>query len=163
LLKAKLATIYLALGSNIGDRLVNLAKARALLEKVVCLIKVSSVYQTAPWGYAQQEDFYNQVISAQTSLKPKKLLRSLKRIEKRLGREKTFRNGPRVIDIDILFYDDLIFKSRRIQIPHARLEERAFVLEPLAEIAPGLIHPVLKKSAAELLSQVDTGGVKLVC
>jgi len=158
-----LAKIYLGLGSNIGDRLDNLAKARTLLEKIIHIVKLSSVYQTAPWGYAQQEDFYNQVVSAQTSLNPNKLLRNLKKIEKKLGREKNFRNGPRVIDIDILLYDDLIIKRRRLQIPHTLMHERAFVLVPLAEIAPDLIHPILKQPVAEMLNQIDVDGIKLLC
>lgn len=146
-----------------GDRLANLTRARTLLAKVVNLQKRSSVFQTAPWGYIQQDDFLNQVVSAQTNLRPYRLLRRLKRIEKKLGRERNFRYGPRVIDIDLLFYDDLILNGRRLQIPHASLHERAFVLVPLTEIAPEVIHPVLKKSVTELLSQVNTDGVKLLC
>ena len=158
-----MSLVYIALGSNLGDRAANLAKAREMLGKDIRVLKCSSIYQTTPWGYSEQEDFYNQVMECETELTPKGLLRRLKGIEKRIGRKKTFRNGPRVIDLDIIFYDDLIMDSRRLIIPHPGMHERAFVLVPLAEINPGLVHPVLGKSIAELLAMVDQTGVNRIC
>ncbi len=138
--------IILALGTNLGDRLQNLQEALAHLAPEVLVTRVSSVYETEPWGYADQPRFLNQVVLAQTELKPLALLRYVKQIEDALKRVKTIRNGPRTIDLDILFYDDIILESETLTIPHPRLAERAFVMVPLAEIAPDFIHPVLKKS-----------------
>lgn len=154
-----MSLVYIALGSNLVDRAVNLAVARQMLAHDTWALKCSSIYQTAPWGYSDQDDFYNQVLECETSLSPMRLLRRLKRIEKRMGRKKTFRNGPRVIDLDILFYDDLILEAKRLVIPHPRLHERAFVLVPIAEISPGFVHPVLGKTIVELLAKVDQAGV----
>jgi 2-amino-4-hydroxy-6-hydroxymethyldihydropteridine diphosphokinase len=158
-----LSLVYIALGSNLGDREANLAKAREMLDNDIRVLKCSSIYQTAPWGYSEQEDFYNQVLECETNLRPMSLLKWLKRFEKRMGRKKTFRNGPRVIDLDILFYDNVILETRRLVIPHPGMHERAFVLVPLAELNPGLIHPVLGKTIAELLAMVDQTGVRRIC
>jgi len=158
-----LSLVYIALGSNLGDRAANLAKAREMLGNDIQVLKCSSLYQTAPWGYSKQDDFYNQVLECETELSPMRLLRRLKRFEKRMGRKKTFLNGPRVIDLDILFYDNLIMETRHLVIPHPRMHERAFVLVPLAEICPGLVHPVFGKNMAELLAMVDQTGVRRIC
>lgn len=128
----------------------------------MCVCKQSLLYETAAWGYTDQPDFLNQVVQVETDLTPLRLLNFLKRTEMELGRVENFRYGPRLIDIDILFYDDLVKNTNQLQIPHPRIPERAFVLVPLNEIAPGLKHPVLGKTIAELLAELpDRAGVKL--
>jgi 2-amino-4-hydroxy-6-hydroxymethyldihydropteridine diphosphokinase len=152
-------TIYLALGTNLGDRMDNLRRAVAALSPTLRVTGLSSVYETPPWGYADQPAFLNMTLAAETDLDPQALIAFLKKLETDLGREKTFRNGPRLIDIDILFYDDLIFEQADLTIPHPRLHERAFVLVPLNDIAPDLMHPVLKRTVHDLLKDMDTKGV----
>lgn len=152
-------TVYIALGSNLGDRAANLAAAIAALAPRVEVTARSGIYETAPWGYADQPAFLNQVVAGRTALGPREVLAWLKEIESRVGRTKTFRYGPREIDLDILFYDDLTLDEPGLTIPHPRLHERAFVLVPLARIAPDLIHPALGLAMRALLRQVDAGGV----
>jgi len=151
--------IYLALGANLGDRLANLRAAIDALPPEVTVLAESPVYETPPWGVADQPAFLNMAVKAETHLAPPALLAHLKQLETALGRTPTFRYGPRVIDIDILFYDDLVFESEGLIIPHPRLHERAFVLLPLADIAPDVRHPVIGKAVRELLAQVDTTGI----
>lgn len=148
-------TIYLALGSNLGNRLANLKNAISNLPPQMDVKKKSPVYETPPWGYADQPAFLNQVLMAETYMEPENLLGHLKRLETALGREPNFENGPRLIDIDILFYDDVIIDSPPLVIPHPRLHHRGFVLVPLNDIAPDLVHPVLGKSISELLLDVE--------
>lgn len=155
-------TVYIALGSNLGDRSANLRSAIAGLPPAVVPTAVSSVYETPPWGYEEQPAFLNQVVQGTTRLPPVRLMEYLKELEKRIGRRPTFRNGPRVIDLDILFYDQEVCESHRLTIPHPRLQERAFVLVPLAELAPDLFHPVLQKTIRELLTQIDSSSIKIV-
>jgi 2-amino-4-hydroxy-6-hydroxymethyldihydropteridine diphosphokinase len=154
-------TIYLSLGSNIGDRLANLQSAISLLPPNIQPLTQSSVYETEPWGYTDQPPFLNLVIKANTMLDPFDVLTFVQEIEVSMGRQETFRFGPRLIDLDILFYDDLVLDTPKLTIPHPRLTQRAFVLVPLAEIEPDLSHPVLKKTIQQIKSTVDTNILKL--
>jgi 2-amino-4-hydroxy-6-hydroxymethyldihydropteridine diphosphokinase len=154
-----MATVLLALGTNLGERLSNLRAALEAFAPEIHVLAESAVYETEPWGYADQPAFLNMVVRAQTELTPPELLDRLKNLEATLGRTPTFRNGPRLIDLDILFYDDLLLDTPSLVIPHPRLHERAFVLVPLAEVAPTLMHPRLGQSVAQLLATVDRRGV----
>jgi 2-amino-4-hydroxy-6-hydroxymethyldihydropteridine diphosphokinase len=147
--------VYLALGSNMGNRLANLKNAISLLTPQMVVKKKSPVYETPPWGYADQPAFLNQVVMAETYMEAEALLGHLKRLETALGRVESFQNGPRLIDIDILFYDDVILDSPPLVIPHPRLHQRAFVLVPLNDIASDFVHPVLGKPISDLLLDVD--------
>jgi 2-amino-4-hydroxy-6-hydroxymethyldihydropteridine diphosphokinase len=154
--------VYLALGTNLGDRLANLKQAIASLTPQMEVKAKSSVYETPPWGYEDQPKFLNQVIKAITYLEPEPLLKHLKRLEVALGRKESFQNGPRLIDIDILFFDDTVVHTSSLVIPHPRLHERAFVLLPLMDIAPDLVHPVNKKSVSEMVVECDVSAIQLV-
>lgn len=132
---------YLGLGTNLGDREANLRAAIRQLRAAGSISAISSVYRTEPVGYRDQPDFWNLVLELETDVGPEELLREAHRIEEALGRVRTFRNAPRPIDIDLLFYDDLVLESPHLTLPHPRAMERGFVLYPLAEIAPQLRHP----------------------
>jgi 2-amino-4-hydroxy-6-hydroxymethyldihydropteridine diphosphokinase len=151
--------VYIALGTNLGDRLANLRAAIESLPPNVTVLAQSHIYETPPWGYEDQPAFLNMVLKAETMLEPEPLLSYLKQIEEELGREKSVRWGPRLIDLDILFYNDLVVDSSPLVIPHPRLHERGFVLVPMADIAPGFTHPVLARSVEELLAEIDTGEI----
>ncbi len=152
--------VYLALGSNLGNRLSNLKEAIAALPPQMEVKAKSAVYETPPWGYEDQPKFLNQVIKATTYLDPEPLLKHLKRLEVTLGRKETFQNGPRLIDMDILFYDDLILNTRSLVIPHPHLQERGFVLLPLMDIDPDLTHPISKKSVREMVTDCHIEGIE---
>jgi 2-amino-4-hydroxy-6-hydroxymethyldihydropteridine diphosphokinase len=146
-----MATTYLSLGSNLGNRARNIYAALRRLRSRVRLDHISSLYETEPVGPVEQSWFLNLVCSGDTTLSPEALLGFVKGIEREIGRKKGIRFGPRLIDIDILFYDDLVVRTDRLEIPHPRLHERGFVLIPLKELAPDLVHPVLKSNVEELL------------
>lgn len=155
--------VFLSLGSNLGDRRANITAALALLRRVCRVKKVSPLYETDPMYFAGQPRFYNAAAQVETALSPGDLLAAIAGIEKKLKRRRIRRNGPRTIDIDILFYGNGVINSPELKIPHPKLAERAFVLSPLADIAPGFIHPVLKKSVSALKRPVPgRAGVRRV-
>jgi len=150
----------LALGTNLGDRRRNLRAAIAALPPAVTVLEQSFIYETLPWGMTDQPSFLNMVIIGETSQKPQELLKNLKELETHLGRIPSIHYGPRKIDIDILFYDNLIFDSPELTLPHPHMHERAFVLVPLADLTPDQIHPVFGRTIRQLLAELDTTGVK---
>ncbi|MEC4685892.1 MAG: 2-amino-4-hydroxy-6-hydroxymethyldihydropteridine diphosphokinase [Nitrospirota bacterium] len=150
-----MTTIYMGIGSNLGDREGACLKALEELEKRgIKVTKKSSQYETEPWGVKNQPKFINMAAEADTDLTPGEVLRVIQEIEKNLGRKETLRWGPRTVDIDILLYDALIVDEPDLRIPHPHMHERDFVLKPLSEIAPEAIHPLLKKTVREMLSEV---------
>ena len=151
--------VYLALGSNLGNRAANLKEALASLSPQMEVKAKSKVYETPPWGHTEQDKFFNQVVMVKTYLEPEPLLKHLKRLEVALGRKASFQNGPRLIDIDILFYDDLVLESTALVIPHPHVHERGFVLLPMLDIAPDLVHPVRQKSVRDMLAGCDLQGI----
>lgn len=147
-------TVYLALGSNIGDRDANLREAiRFLSQSGVHISKLSSIYETEPVDYLDQPWFLNAVLQAQTNLPATQLLATLRNIESQMGSKKLFAKGPRLIDLDILLYGSDTIDTSDLQVPHPRMLQRNFVLAPLAEIAPALRHPSWSASAADLLAR----------
>ena len=152
--------VFLALGSNLGQRHKNLQQAVVALGDFLTIQAVSPVYETAPWGKTDQPDFLNFCLQATTTLDPLSLLTSCKTAETQLGRTPSEHWGPRLIDIDIIFYNDLVLESEKLTIPHPRLSERAFVLAPLADLAPAFSHPVNGRTVIQLLSDVDTATVQ---
>jgi 2-amino-4-hydroxy-6-hydroxymethyldihydropteridine diphosphokinase len=152
--------VHLALGTNLGNRPRNLRAAIAALSPDVTVLERSPIYETQPWGVTDQPAFLNMVIQGRTARSPLELLDYLKRLEATLGRLPSVRYGPRKIDLDILFYDDVVLNTPELTIPHPGLHERAFVLVPLADLVPELLHPALGKTVRQLLAEVDTAGVK---
>lgn len=154
--------VFISLGTNLGDRAANLRIAREHIAAGIEITGSSSLYVTQPWGVVDQPEFLNQVVRGVTTLPPFKLLTFLKKIEKQMGRVKTFRFGPRLIDLDILLYDDRQVCNPRLTIPHPRMDQRAFVLVPLAEIAPEAIIPGTGKTVRQHLAGLDVTGIKKV-
>ena len=157
----QLHTIYIALGSNLGERLVNLQSAADALPPTIRIRERSPVYETSPWGYLEQPLFLNQVVKAETALPPPDLLSYLKNVENQMGREMTHKYGPRSIDLDIIFYGDLILDTPKLTIPHPHLANRAFVLLPLADLDPDLRHPISNLTVGEMLVDVEVEGIRL--
>ena len=153
--------IFLSLGSNLGDRESNLEKALSSLSPHVNVVNQSSIYETEPWGFLDQPNFLNQVLEGETNLSPLELIDYVKGIEKEIGRKPGRRFGPRLVDIDILFYGDQIISEDGLSIPHKRMTERAFVLIPLYEIAPDLVFPGSSQMIKDLVSGLDPAGVVL--
>ena len=148
--------VYLLFGSNLGERAANIANAITLLENQgVSPIKLSSLYETEPWGNIEQGKFLNRVGKFSTTVSPSGLMKSILKIEEAMGRVRTKKWAPRIIDIDILFYGNQIVSQSDLQIPHPELEKRKFALTPMEEIAPDFMHPVLKKSIKELLTECN--------
>jgi 2-amino-4-hydroxy-6-hydroxymethyldihydropteridine diphosphokinase len=156
-----LSKAYISIGSNLGDRLEYIREAIKMMKqsKDIEICKASSVYETEPKGYKDQPHFLNMALELETALEPLNLLELLLNIESQMGRERYQRWGPRNIDLDLLLYDDIILNSDKLTLPHPRMHQRGFVLVPLAEIAPKLVHPLLKKSVERLLEELSTDSI----
>lgn len=156
--------VFLATGSNMGDRRKNLEAALILIgESIGRLLEWSSIYETAAWGKLDQPDFYNQVVKVATALDANETMKKILEIEKQMGRRRTYKYAPRQIDIDILFFNSDIILSEGLEIPHPMIQNRNFVLAPLVEIAPAFVHPALGKSILALSKECsDLLGVKKI-
>ncbi|RDC64851.1 2-amino-4-hydroxy-6-hydroxymethyldihydropteridine diphosphokinase [Adhaeribacter pallidiroseus] len=147
-------TTYLLLGSNLGNRLDLLKQARDLIAgRLGAISQLSGIYETAAWGLENQQAFLNQVLAVETTLMPEELLRQINNLEAELGRVRLERWGARVIDIDILYYDQLVLQTQRLTVPHPELQNRRFTLVPLVQIVPDFVHPALQQSNLQLLEQ----------
>jgi len=146
--------IFLITGGNIGDRKKNLETAAELVQKQIGkIIRRSAIYETEAWGFADQPAFFNQVLEIESKYAARDVLNMILQIEENMGRKRTFKNAARIIDIDILFFNDETINEQNLVIPHPEISNRRFVLSPLNEIAPQMIHPVLKKTIKTLLSE----------
>ncbi|HMZ90002.1 MAG TPA: 2-amino-4-hydroxy-6-hydroxymethyldihydropteridine diphosphokinase [Chitinophagales bacterium] len=157
-------TAYLLLGTNLGNRSENLSKATAAIRMFLGRVESQShIYETEPWGKPHQPNFYNQAIKVVTPCSPLETLHLMKQVEFLLGRDNSEKWAPRVIDIDILFFDELAIESPVLTVPHAHIAQRRFTLDPMSEIAPDLVHPVLNKTIKELADAcTDTLAVQMV-
>jgi len=153
-----MAIAYLSVGSNKGDKLKNIKELLKLIRKedFVKIVSLSSLYETEPVGYKDQDNFYNFCIKIKSRLKPKKLIEWIKSMEKKLGRETGIKWGPRTIDVDILYYDDMIINEHGLNIPHPEIQNRKFVLIPLLEIEPKLVSPDSGKKVKSLLDEIKS-------
>jgi len=151
--------VLIALGGNLGDRESMLASARQAMQGYLEIDAESGVYETEPWGFEDQPMFLNQVIRGRTDLAPAALLAALKATETELGRRASFRYGPRQIDLDLLAFDDRVVEQEDLVVPHPRMPQRAFVLVPLAEVAPDWTHPITGRTAEQMLTELDRSSV----
>jgi 2-amino-4-hydroxy-6-hydroxymethyldihydropteridine diphosphokinase len=159
----ELVTVYIGLGSNLGDRVDNLAAAVERLAQIGTVVAASSLYETPPWDVGgDQPNYFNQVVAVQTALGPLEVVTELLAIEHSLGRTRREKNASRTLDLDLLLHGNSVVDASGVSVPHPRLHERAFVLVPLAEIAPNLVHPVLNQTIFELAEASDRSGVSLM-
>lgn len=156
----RMSRLYLSLGSNLNERYANLRRAIGLLREHMSVTAISPVYATEPWGDRDQPAFLNVCVAASTTLAPHDVLHLIKSIEQEMGRQPSRHWGPRLIDIDIIFYDNLVLRDEGLTIPHPRLAERAFVLAPLADLIPDFRHPQTGETVWELLDRVGADGVE---
>jgi 2-amino-4-hydroxy-6-hydroxymethyldihydropteridine diphosphokinase len=155
--------VYLLLGSNLGDRKENLLHARNYVQEFSAIIASSSLYQTQAWGNIQQPDFLNQVIQISFNKSPQRLLAKILDIENEMGRQRIEKWGPRIIDIDILFFGQVTLDEKNLAIPHPEIAGRRFTLLPLVEIAPDFIHPILGKNCKQLLAECTDRSLVELC
>ena len=151
-----MAEAIIALGTNVGDREGNLRRAVGMIGRKAKLARMSSVYETEPMYYENQRPFLNCVVVIETDLTPRALLCELQTAETEMGRQRTVKYGPRIIDLDILFYGDEVISEPGLEVPHPKITERPFVLVPLREVRPDLVHPVLGKSVSRLIDELET-------
>jgi 2-amino-4-hydroxy-6-hydroxymethyldihydropteridine diphosphokinase len=156
----RMSTVYVALGSNLGDRLCALHGALSCLASLASLQATSALYQSQPMYVSDQPAFLNAACKLQTDLPPHQLINALKDIESNIGRQTSFRNGPRLIDLDIILYDNQLISTPTLQIPHPRMSERAFVLKPMCDIGAEVMHPIKQETMLELYNQLDVNSKK---
>tara|TARA_B100001971_G_C18206232_1_gene547785 strand:- start:487 stop:987 length:501 start_codon:yes stop_codon:yes gene_type:complete len=142
--------VYLSIGTNLGNKIENLKNAISRLSSIVTINSISSVYETEPLNVQKQDNFLNIAIEVQTNFSPLELIEKLKKIESEMGRVLSESNKPRIIDIDIIFYNSIILDEVRIQVPHPRAHKRAFVIFPIMDLNPAFVHPILNKSLMEI-------------
>jgi 2-amino-4-hydroxy-6-hydroxymethyldihydropteridine diphosphokinase len=154
--------VFLGLGSNVGDREQNIKQAVQFLSEKIKNIKTAKIYISKAVGYEEQDDFLNTAVMGFTDMEVDELFEFVKEVEKRVGRKYRFRWGPREIDIDILFFNDLVYESENLQIPHPRIQERDFVLKPLSDLDKNFIHPVLKKDIKSLIDELKKENLSII-